>query len=455
MKNGKFILIPILATFLVNVIAGCGGGGGGSGGRTPSASAVPAATSVGQSTGPAMTAVIGPAGGTLASADGKLSIAVPAGALAQDTTVGIEPITDMTRGGQGTAYRLTPHGENFAQPVTIVFTYGEADIAGTAPENLTLMFQRSDGIWQVADNLVVDPDVRTVTVQTMHFSDWVHVPEFLLEPGSAVVKVGETVQLQILDCINPLPDDESVEALVPGCFALHEGAYIITNGGDWSVNGFVGGDAAVGRIEPNGSDHTVATYTAPTVKPDINQVAVSVTFDSIPTGSQTKLVSNINVISDASTYTGTAHFLRSDLHATATVVWTKYDEGIDYSDYLGSGMIEGTLELPGCDALPFALAISSGTATDPASGMSVFNDIASPPYTNSHFFLIQPDPNLTLTLNCSGTEFQMPAAILQTSVGAICSSGAPRIYHADINHLSGTWSCASSDLIADWDFVRQ
>lgn len=60
------------------VLVACGGGGGT---REPP---VPEATDVGQPIGPATSAVIGNAGGTLSSADGSVSVEVPAGASARD-----------------------------------------------------------------------------------------------------------------------------------------------------------------------------------------------------------------------------------------------------------------------------------------------------------------------------------------------------------------------------------
>jgi hypothetical protein len=49
---------------------------------------------------------IGPEGGTLTSADGKLTITVPKGAVARNTRFSIQPITSENDMGVGGGYRL-------------------------------------------------------------------------------------------------------------------------------------------------------------------------------------------------------------------------------------------------------------------------------------------------------------------------------------------------------------
>ncbi len=445
----------LLLAAITFALAGCGGGGGsGTSGGNGGSSGQPIPTGIGESLGAPVSKVIGADGGSLSSADGRLSVSVPAGALAADTPIAIEPITDMTREGQGTAYRLTPHGEIFAQPVTLSFNYGDDEIAGSAPENLRLAFQREDGYWQLVPAPLLDSASRQVSVQTTHFSDWVHVPQYLLSPVRDSVKVGESLQLHVLDCVEPLPDDRSVEALIPGCHPIDQGDFLITGGDAWFVNGVMWGSPMLGSIDigENGVNNANPVYTAPATKPDPNQVAVSVTFNAPFTDGQTQLVSQITILGDNNSYSGAIHYNRLDLDATATVTWTKFDEGSDYSDYLGGGTISGTIA---CGA-PFSVAIAPGTASEPLSQLSVFNDIAAQPFTNSHQFVLQPDPNATITVKCGGETITYPAGILAVMVGQTCAAPADSIvYHADIAHLTGTWDCATSGVQANWDLVLQ
>jgi hypothetical protein len=264
--------------------------------------------------------------------------------------------------------------------------------------------------------------------------------------------VGESLQLHVLDCVEPLPDDQSVEALIPGCHPIDQGDFLITGGDAWFVNGVMWGSPMLGSIDigENGGKNANPVYTAPATKPEPNQVAVSVTFTRPLVGSQTQLVSQITILGDNNSYSGAIHYNRLDLDATATVTWTKFDEGADYSDYLGSGTISGTVL---CGA-PFSVALAPGTASEPLSQMSVFNDIAAQPFTNSHQFVLQPNPETTITVKCDGQTITLPAGVVGVIVGQACAAPADSIvHHADIEHLTGTWDCAVNGVQADWDLV--
>src|SRR5688572_18112074 len=71
-------------------------------------------TAVGVSVGVRTEATIGPAGGELFSADSLVKLDVPAGALGNQTTISIEPLTNYAPGGMGRAYRLLPSGLEFS-----------------------------------------------------------------------------------------------------------------------------------------------------------------------------------------------------------------------------------------------------------------------------------------------------------------------------------------------------
>src|SRR5713101_839974 len=78
-----------------------------------------APTEVGTPEGPNVTKVIGPAGGTLASPDGRLTLTVPPNALTETVAFSIQPIANKAEGGLGLAYRLEPNGKTFTTPLEI------------------------------------------------------------------------------------------------------------------------------------------------------------------------------------------------------------------------------------------------------------------------------------------------------------------------------------------------
>src|SRR5689334_1468389 len=80
-------------------------------------SGYPQPSRVGSPDGPARQLVVGPAGGSLASGDGVLTLTVPAGAVDADTDFTITPISNTAPGGQGSAYRVGPDAVVLLAPV--------------------------------------------------------------------------------------------------------------------------------------------------------------------------------------------------------------------------------------------------------------------------------------------------------------------------------------------------
>jgi len=76
--------------------------------------------------------LIGPGGGTLASGDGSLSVSIPAGALADPTTIVVAP-NAAAKDSQTVANLITaqPTGLTFSQPVTFTVRWDDRDNDGT------------------------------------------------------------------------------------------------------------------------------------------------------------------------------------------------------------------------------------------------------------------------------------------------------------------------------------
>lgn len=219
--------------------------------------------------------MIGASGGTLSSADNRLTVKVPAGALAAETRLSISPISNTAHGGIGTAYRLEGT-ETFAQPVSLSFTFTDAEIANTAPEFLDVAFQTTDGFWQLADSVTVDASAKTITASTTHFSDWSVFSRLKLIPASARVKVDGAKVFELSLCaawgIRSKPDDVTDRTFSCRAFGPSSvyGAQVT---GSWAVNGVVGGNSTIGTIF---DDIQRGGYAAPSKKPSPDTVTVSV-----------------------------------------------------------------------------------------------------------------------------------------------------------------------------------
>jgi hypothetical protein len=317
----KRLLMAAVVLFAINLASCSGGGGGGSSGGQGSASqgpdttpppatttVQPVATPVGTDFGSVSNGTIGVSGGTLSSLDGKATVSIPAGALTKDTVIGIQPITNNAPGGLGIAYRMTPDGLTFSNPVSLTFKYDDGDLKDTSAEALGVAFQRADGYWQWVSDPVIDTTAKTVTGKTSHFCDGSVVRGVRMRPDKKTVKTQGTVPLEVVFCY--LPETEEGPGGLPAPVPLVQvgyacdvdnqdlGVIVPPEVGLWSVNNIVGGNFDVGSV--SGSD-TRATYKAPLIKP--TPATVSVTARVHTETGEMEVASEIT-IADLKTYLG-------------------------------------------------------------------------------------------------------------------------------------------------------
>ncbi|GGO38721.1 hypothetical protein [Deinococcus humi] len=228
---------------------------------------------VGTPTGEAARATVGPEGGTVSSADGKLSLRIPAGALATFTEITVQPITSTVPNAVGGAYRLGPEGVTFKQPVGLTFKYDEAQESTASV--LAVTTQDGQGAWQAHLDTAQDREANTLTVQTNHFSDWSWAEAYKLDPGQATVLLGKSVKFTLMRCVMDeagADGDDLIAPLAKACSPQTLTPFTR----NWAVNGTAGGSAAVGTVRKNEGDTSTGTYQAPAARPSVNPVAVSV-----------------------------------------------------------------------------------------------------------------------------------------------------------------------------------
>ena len=237
--------------------------------------AKPTPTAVGTPTGSLTSKFITQSGGTIASADGKLEIEFPNGALAADDTITIQPITNNCPGGIGPAYRLGPNGSKFNKPVTLKFHYDDSVLNSTLPNYMLLSFQDANGVWFALDNAKNDTLNHIISGTTTHFTDYTYFEDVFLKPETATLKVGEHIQLYILVTVS----EEDRDAFGNQGYALVKGT-----SSTWAVNGITNGSDQYGKITvvPNATQlYDYVTYTAPATVPpqDKNPVLISAEFN--------------------------------------------------------------------------------------------------------------------------------------------------------------------------------
>jgi hypothetical protein len=331
----KKLCVLLTAMSLLAIMACSSGGSGGSddSGSTTQGG-VYLKTAAGTPTGVPASATIGPAGGSLNSTDGRVTLTVPAGAVATNTVFTITPITNPAGNALAT-YRLEPDGATFATPVTLLFKVPEAGVSFSGIEVLAIACHQADGSWLWLSN-TMDSTNKTISIETTHFTNYSLLAGFQLVPHYAFVDVDKTVSLQIMACTDPenfnnIDGGVSIQNTQHGtvfrvnkdvhAYECRQVFYKGASASDWQVNGIANGNSTFGTLSP--SDFS-ATFTAPHKQPNPETVQVSTKFtDSwlmkrLP--EKVLLISQIE-IGESASYSGTFTVTVSD-PTTLVSSWT-------------------------------------------------------------------------------------------------------------------------------------
>ena len=190
-------------------------------------------------TGPAISKFIPSGGGSIATADGRIELNFPNGALPNGDTITIQNITNNGPGGLGDAYRFMPEGLKFAMPVTLKFHYNDSDVNGTIPQFLHIAYQDSAGVWNAIST--VDTTQKILSASISHFSGWnVYTDlKIILNEGAEQggwLKVNKSQAYSVWY----IPRDAS------GRIGQSKSIPVI----NWSANKVVNGNSTYGKIVP-------------------------------------------------------------------------------------------------------------------------------------------------------------------------------------------------------------
>lgn len=354
-------LLPVFAAVLASWLVGC----------AEEEVVTPVATEQGTPVGAAVTATIGAAGGELATADARFTIVVPPGALASDTSLSIQPITNTAHGGVGTAYELTPDGLAFAQPVTLRFKPSEEDLEGSALEFVQVDRQDSEGFWEELETSI-DATSGTVSASTPHFSHYSPTLTVQVRPPTSNVEIETFKAFEVWIC-SSATDDSATGRRTATCKAWTSNL-AAQSLGDWSVNGKVGGDSTVGTATYTGPG--TMSYEAPAEVPSDNPVKVSVTVRNIKNKPVAPISAKVRITGKGQPYTGTATWetpyfdIGDGVKVTANLVFTVEETLTNWTDYTVSGAAQVEYRSTGCTPLMLTLPIDTNPIN---SSMTVFN----------------------------------------------------------------------------------
>ena len=251
---------------------------------SPTGPASPLVTAVGTPDGTANSRlIVATTGGSITSTDGRITVNVPAGALSNDETITIQPVTNTTGLGKSKAYRITPHGVTFNKPVTISFRYTDADIVTTVPELLRIAFQDSARKWQSMNQTQVVKQNKQLTVTTTHFSDWTIIPLVHIEPAEARIALNETIDLKVIYSYDPEEIFVPLTPVTPLTQPQISSKFVKK----WQHSG-------PGTLTTEGAK---AVYKAPNKAPTQNPVAISAEI-FFGQGQPYLVVANVTILSD-------------------------------------------------------------------------------------------------------------------------------------------------------------
>lgn len=412
---------------------------------------------------------LGPAGGTLASIDGKVTLTVPANAVTTATDFSVTPIETTSPGGV-VSYRLGPEGVKLANKVTITFKYSDADVAGSHPSFLRVAYQDTQRRWRLAAAMV-DEGAKTVSTQTDHFSDWSLIRGMQIRPATAVVTVNEWVPLSVQWCAEKKDDQRDEEKRGSPVFECSEypdeKSFIELSS---SVNGIAGGNVSIGRVTKGVSFR----YIAPDKPPSPNPVSVSVEYlsrgdDGKP--NKTIMVAQVTVIPEDKTapadampkkYSGSGEisFKTGGEGTGASLLTYKANfeikggraPGSSVGEYQLPGMLHvsgGNMELPNCSC-----SITGGSAPTEA-GLGVRESDKTHSLALSAF--------VTVGLSCTPSEGRRSCpssnivAVTWSNVVPPGCSGSAVTSYSNVRELAGGLqrTCGSTEENAHWSLIGE
>ncbi|NOS85661.1 MAG: hypothetical protein HOP31_11015, partial [Ignavibacteria bacterium] len=167
MKTKQFFIFFICCITLICILQSCGDDTPSTG--TNQNTGVINTTQIGTPNGPPVIASIGPSGGSLISADSSFELIIPAGALSVNTDITVQPVENFCFNGHGAAFRLTPEGQQFSQPVTLRFHYSEEVLQSTYDILMGIARQDALGHWHYFNGVSNDTVNRVISATMTQF----------------------------------------------------------------------------------------------------------------------------------------------------------------------------------------------------------------------------------------------------------------------------------------------
>ncbi len=117
---------------------------------------------------------VGPRGGVVFSEDGRVTLEIPEGALADDVEISIHRVDDGPDNAAGPTYEIHPVGTMLSAPATLVYDVSEGMDAPA--DVLTVVTAGRDGWSELAD-LDADTEDEVIYASVLYLSSYAPVVE--------------------------------------------------------------------------------------------------------------------------------------------------------------------------------------------------------------------------------------------------------------------------------------
>jgi hypothetical protein len=228
----------------------------------------PDSTGFGTPGGHLVSQEIGPAGGIIVSDDGRVELIFPADALTANTTISIQPITNLAPNGAGKAYKCEPSGIQFKKPVQFFFHYTKQEAEACPADLMNLASQDDTGKWTFSKYENWDSTKRILKGSIHHFSSVGNSNGVTIRPDKTMTIAEGRVNINFYD---------RYRTIQSGPF-LGNGDRQSIGSRYWAVNGIRDGNQNVGYAGP-GTLTSLGAYTAPKVMPKENPVTINLFFE--------------------------------------------------------------------------------------------------------------------------------------------------------------------------------
>lgn len=165
--------VALVLTFVGTVLVSCARNEG----TSPGGSAAEDTSSGEPAPGGGVARVIGQRGGKLVSSDGKVTLDIPQGALAQDTSISITPVSvERPQGGVSfvgkVRYDFQPDGLRFEKPASLTIDFDTGSTTSTASRLAIYTGSSTSPAWHRVAGNTVDVDAGRATAPLLHFSSY-------------------------------------------------------------------------------------------------------------------------------------------------------------------------------------------------------------------------------------------------------------------------------------------